>query len=657
MTQQGAADVLAAGTAVLGVELGSTTIKTVLVGPDHEVLASGSHAWENSFSERVWTYPLEAVHEGLGASVTAALDDAERRHGVRPTSLAAIGVSAMMHGYVALDADGELLVPFRTWRNTTTETAAHELTQALDHNVPMRWTAAHLYQAVLEREEHLDRVAHVTTLAGYVHRALTGRAVVGVGDASGIFPVDPATADYDEAMLAILDERIARRREADGAAALPPARELFPVSLRAGQDAGALTPEGAALLDPTGTLTAGIPLCPPEGDAGTGMVATHAIAPRTGNVSVGTSVFAMVVLTEPLAHVHHEIDVVTTPVGDPVAMVHCNNGASELDAWAGVFHAFATALGHDADRDDVFGVLLAQALEGEADGGGLLAYNYLAGEPVTGLPEGRPLVVRTPDSRLSLPNLMRAHVYGVFGTLSLGMRILASEGVGVDTLVAHGGLLRTAGVAQRMLAAAVGAPVAVGETAAQGGPWGVAVLASYRARTIEADGEPPRSPTSSPPASSARPSRSSSSPTRPTSPATPPTSSATRPGSRSSAPPSTPSDPPAPRHSSARRRPPWPRSPSRCATPSRRRAPPSPPCTPSCPAGASWSGRPATSASACVARPPTAARICWSSSRPASPTTSSRPRRWSCATSRARWSTATARPRATPRRTPTSTAT
>ncbi|TGO05738.1 xylulokinase [Serinibacter arcticus] len=471
-------DLLAQGRAVLGIELGSTNIKACLIGPDHEVLATGSHAWENAFTDRVWTYALPDVWTGLAAAVAAALADAERRHGVRPTALDAVGVSAMMHGYVALDAAGELLTPFRTWRNTTTGAAATELTQALGYNIPMRWTAAHLYQAVLDGEDHLDRVAHVTTLAGYVHQRLTGRRVVGVGDASGIFPVDPATHDYDAALLAILDERIAERRA--GRSGLPAARDLFPSSLGAGADAGSLTPEGAALLDPTGTLTAGAPVCPPEGDAGTGMVATNAIAPRTGNVSVGTSIFAMIVLEQPLTTVHHEIDLVTTPVGDLVAMVHCNNGASELGEWANVFHTFAGAIGHGADRDDVFAALLAQALEGDADGGGLLAYNYLAGEPVTGLSEGRPLIVRTPDSRLTLGNLMRAQVYGAFGTLSLGMRILTREGVEVDALLAHGGLFRTAGVAQRLLAAAVGTPVAVGETASEGGAWGIAVLAAHR---------------------------------------------------------------------------------------------------------------------------------------------------------------------------------
>ena len=477
MVQEQTGDVRAAieqGRTALGIELGSTRIKAVLVGEDHVPLASGGHAWENQYVDRTWTYSLDAVWTGLQAAVAELLDDTEQRYGVRPTTFGALGVSAMMHGYLAFDADDELLVPFRTWRNTSTGAASAELTELLGYNIPLRWSVAHLHQAVLDAEPHVPDVRFVTTLAGYVHWRLTGRKVLGVGAASGMFPVDPATRDYDADLVARFDAHLAGR--------LPGGlRELFPEVLVAGADAGELTAEGAALLDPTGTLRPGVPLCPPEGDAGTGMVATASVAPRTANTSVGTSVFAMVVLEKPLTSVHHEIDLVTTPAGDLVAMVHCNNGASELGEWAGVFGRFATALGSDATADDVFGVLLREALEGDADGGGLLAYNYLAGEPVTGLEEGRPLVVRTPDSRLTLANFMRTQVYGVFGTLSLGMRILTAEGVEVDQMFAHGGLFRTAGVAQRLLAAAVDAPVAVGRTAGEGGAWGIAVLAAYRA--------------------------------------------------------------------------------------------------------------------------------------------------------------------------------
>ena len=484
-TNRDATDVSAAieqGRTALGIELGSTRIKACLVGPDGAALATGSHDWENQFVDRMWTYSLDAVWTGLQECVAALLAETEQRYGVRPTTVGALGVSAMMHGYLAFDGDGELLVPFRTWRNTTTERAATELTEVFGHNIPLRWSVAHLYQAVLDDEPHVAQIRSLTTLAGYVHRRLTGRHVLGVGDASGMFPIDPATRDYDTRMLAQLDELVAKRRPGglDVAA-------LLPGVLVAGQEAGRLTEEGAALLDPSGTLQAGIPLCPPEGDAGTGMVATNAVAPRTGNVSVGTSIFAMVVLERPLERVHHELDVVTTPAGDLVAMVHCNNGASELGAWAEVFGRFAAVLGHPAQPDAVFGALLREALDGDPDGGGLLAYNYLSGEPITGLAEGRPLVVRTPDSRLTLANFVRTQVYGAFGTLSLGMRVLEEEGVELDTLFAHGGMFRTAGVAQRLLAAAVRAPVGVAASAGEGGPWGMAVLAGYLGAAQEQD--------------------------------------------------------------------------------------------------------------------------------------------------------------------------
>ncbi|GAA4174417.1 xylulokinase [Gryllotalpicola koreensis] len=468
-----AADAIAHGRAALGIEFGSTRIKACLIGPDFQVLATGAYEWDNELVDGRWTYPLDAVISGLQAAYAALADDAESRHGARPATLAGIGISAMMHGYLAFDGAGELLVPFRTWRNTSTGQAAAELTEALGFNVPLRWSVAHLYQAVLDGEEHLGRLASLTTLAGYVHRRLTGRNVLGVGDASGMFPIDPATGGYDEGMLAQADELIGRR--------MPELKlaPLLPEVLPAGADAGALTPEGAALLDPSGALRPGIRFCPPEGDAGTGMVATNAVAPRTGNVSVGTSVFAMVVLEHALAAVHPEIDVVTTPAGDLVAMVHCNNGTSELNAWAGVFGEFAAALGIETDADAVYSALLGAALEGAADGGGVLAYNFLSGEPIAGLEAGRPLIARTPGSALTLANLMRAQGYGVFATLNLGMRVLADEGVAIDRLVGHGGLFRTPLVGQRLLAAAVDAPIAVESSAGEGGAWGIAVLAAY----------------------------------------------------------------------------------------------------------------------------------------------------------------------------------
>lgn len=474
-------DQIRRGATALGIELGSTRIKACLIAEGSAaVIAVGSAAWENDYVDRTWTYSLDAVEEGLRAAYADLVADVENRYGVRPETYGAMGVSAMMHGYLPFDADGELLVPFRTWRNTSTGEAAAELTDLFGVNIPLRWSIAHLQQAVRDAEPHVPRIHSLTTLAGYVHERLTGRRVLGVGDASGMFPIDPATHDYDAALLG--------RYDALAGGALPaPVADLLPEVLVAGQPAGELTAGGAAFLDPTGVLRPGIPLCPPEGDAGTGMVATNAVTPRTGNVSAGTSIFAMVVLERSLQHVHEEIDLVTTPAGDPVAMVHCNNGASELGAWAGVFGEFAAASGASIDADAVFATLLHEALAGDADAGGILAYNHLAGEPIAGLEEGRPLIVRTPGSRLTLANLMRAQVYGVFGTLSLGMRILADEGVALDQMYAHGGIFRTAGVAQRFLAGALGAPVAVAETASEGGAWGMAVLAGYLAHASRTD--------------------------------------------------------------------------------------------------------------------------------------------------------------------------
>jgi sugar (pentulose or hexulose) kinase len=476
-----ARDTITAGRAVLGIELGSTRIKACLVDDDLGVIAVGAHEWENAFVDRMWTYGLDEVETGLQAAYRDLVADVRQRYDVQLEALGAVGVSAMMHGYLAFDSAGELLVPFRTWRNTTTGPAAAELSELFGVNIPMRWSIAHLYQAVLDGEEHVPRIASFTTLAGYVHRRLTGRDVLGVGDASGMFPIDSATHDYDGALLDRFDGLVADR--APGLSL----RALLPGVLDAGADAGQLTADGARFLDPDGPLAAGALVCPPEGDAGTGMVATNSVAPREGNVSVGTSVFAMVVLEGPLAAVHHELDLVTTPSGDPVAMVHCNNGASELAAWVGLFSRFATASGSSADGDEAFRVLFQEALEGDGDAGGLLAYNLLSGEPIVQLDEGRPLFVRTPDSRFTLANFMRAQIYGVFGTLALGMRVLASEGVRLDRMLAHGGLFRTEGVAERFLAGALAAPVAVGETAAEGGAWGIAVLAAYRSSGATTD--------------------------------------------------------------------------------------------------------------------------------------------------------------------------
>ena len=471
-----AADMISSGSASLGIELGSTRIKACLVGDNPaEVLAVGGFEWENQLVDGLWSYDLADVWTGLAAAVaelrTAVKDD----YGVELTSLRSVGVSAVMHGYLAFDSNDELLVPFRTWRNTNTGEAAAQLTELFGVNIPLRWSIAHLQQVIREGAEHVSRVSFVTTLAGYVHWKLTGEKVLGVGDASGMFPIDTATHDYDSTMVSAFDSL-------DTSSALCcSVIELLPRVLVAGEPAGVLTPEGAALLDPSGGLEAGAHMCPPEGDAGTGMVATNAVAPRTGNISAGTSIFAMVVLERPLAEVHHELDVVTTPLGDTVAMVHCNNGASELAAWVGMFRRFAELSGTGLDSDGVYDLLFAEALAGDADAGGLVAYNYLAGEPITGITEGRPLFVRTPDSDFSLANAIRAQLYGVFGTLSIGMRVLDEEGVELDRMSAHGGMFRTAGVAQRFLAAAIGAPVSVAQSASEGGAWGIAVLAAFAA--------------------------------------------------------------------------------------------------------------------------------------------------------------------------------
>ena len=471
-----AAAAITGGRTALGIELGSTRIKAVLIGPDHAPLAVGSSDWENQLVDRRWTYSLDAVWTGVRQSVAALTDDVRRRHGVELAGVGALGVSAMMHGYLAFDADGALLTPFRTWRNTDTGRAAERLSAEFGCNIPHRWSVAHLYQAILDGEEHVGRLDHLTTLAGYVHWQLTGEKVLGIGDASGMLPIDASTGRYDARMLARFDELAA---EAGVELTLA---GLLPSVAVAGRRAGTLSAEGAALLDPSGRLRPGVPLCPPEGDAGTGMVATNSVAPRTGNVSAGTSIFAMVVLEHGLAGVHRELDLVTTPAGDPVAMVHCNNGASELEAWAGLFAQFARALGAEADPATVFHTLFTAALGGASDGGGMLAYNYLSGEPITGIEEGRPLFLRTPDSRLDLGTFMRTHLFSSLATLRIGMDVLQkAEGVRLDRMFAHGGLFKTAGVGQRFLAAAIDTPVSVGDVAGEGGAWGIAVLAAFAA--------------------------------------------------------------------------------------------------------------------------------------------------------------------------------
>ena len=471
-----------AGRTALGIELGSTRIKAVLTGSDTQPLAVGGSSWENQYVDRMWTYSLETVWDGVQECYAALAADVQDRYGVELRTVGGLGVSAMMHGYLAFDADAELLVPFRTWRNTHTGPAVERLSDAFGVNIPHRWSVAHVFQAVLDGEEHVGRLAHLTTLAGYVHWRLSGRQVLGVGDASGMFPIDVGTGGYDAELLGRFD-----RLAAEAGAQLS-LSSLLPEVLPAGEDAGELTAEGAALLDPSGRLQAGAPMCPPEGDAGTGMVATNSVAPRTGNVSAGTSIFAMVVLEQPLQAAHRELDLVTTPAGAPVAMVHCNNGASELDAWVGLFTEFAAAAGSPVERSHAFTTLFRADLDGEPDCGGLVAYNYLSGEPIAELEEGRPLVLRSPGSTFSLGNFMRAQLFGSLATLRLGMDVLTNaEQVRLDRMFAHGGLFTTKGVAQRFLAAAIDTPVVVGDIAAEGGAWGIAVMAAFRAR--RADGQ------------------------------------------------------------------------------------------------------------------------------------------------------------------------
>ena len=467
-------EIITSGQAVLGIELGSTRIKAVLIGPDHAPIASGDHGWENRYENGVWTYHMDDVWAGLQDAYASLCADVEEKYGVKLTKVAAMGFSAMMHGYLPLDGNGELLSPFRTWRNTMTAQAAEELTGRFGFNIPQRWSIAHLYQAILNGEEHVKDIVSLTTLAGYVHYKLTGVKALGVGEASGMFPIDSDSCDYDQAMVDSFDALVADR-------GYPwKLRDILPKVLPAGADAGSLTPEGAKLLDPAGTLEPGCPVAPPEGDAGTGMAATNAVAPRTGNVSAGTSVFAMIVLEKALSKVYPEIDMVTTPTGKPVAMVHCNNCTNEINAWAKVFKGFLEALGQKPDMNAVFTAMFESAAKGAADGGGLLLYNYLSGEPITGMEEGRPLLCRAPEGELSFPNLMRAQLLSALATLKIGLDILAGEQVAVDRLLGHGGFFKTPKVGQSILAAAAGAPVSVMETAGEGGPWGMALLAAYR---------------------------------------------------------------------------------------------------------------------------------------------------------------------------------
>ena len=458
----------------LGIEFGSTKIKAVLIGQDHTPIASGGYDWENQLVDGIWTYSLEEVHKGMRACYADLARNVREKFGQDLTEVGAIGISGMMHGYLPFDRDGKQLTEFRTWRNTITGQAAEELTERFGFNMPQRWSGAHLYQAMLNGEEHLPRLDYITTLAGYIHWQLTGRKVMGIGEAAGMFPIDSGKLDFHQGMVEKFDALVAEKGYSWRF------RDVFPQVLAAGEDAGCLTEEGARLLDPAGKLKSGIPMAPPEGDAGTGMAATNSVRVRTGNVSAGTSDFAMVVV-ERMPGVHREIDMVTTPAGAPVAMVHCNNCTSDINAWVNLFAEFAGAIGAEVSRDQLYPLLFNKALEADPDCGGLLSYNYLSGEGITDLDAGRPAFARMPDSRFTLANFMRTHLLSALATLKIGLDILTGEEkVQIDKLYGHGGYFKTPGVGQRMLSAAVGAPVSVMETAGEGGPYGMALLAAYR---------------------------------------------------------------------------------------------------------------------------------------------------------------------------------
>ena len=454
----------------LGIELGSTRIKAVLINGDFQIIASGGHSWENRLDNGLWTYALEDVWSGVQAAYAELAAEYRLHFGSELSSVGRICVSAMMHGYLAFDKDGNLLTPFRTWRNTNTEQAAALLSRTFGFNIPHRWSVAHLYQAILDGEEHVKSIHYMTTLAGYVHWKLTGERVVGVGDASGMFPTDGVS--YNADMLRQFDEL--------GHDCGVKLLEALPKILIAGEAAGTLSEEGALLLDPSGAFCAGAPFCPPEGDAGTGMTATNSVASRTGNISAGTSIFLMSVLEKSLLGAYPEIDVVATPDGKPVAMVHCNNCTSDLDAWIKVFSEFAEAAGFSVDKSDMYSLFYSTAIKGDADCGGLLAYNYFSGEPIVKLDEGRPMIVRSPDAKLTFANFARTLLNSAIATLRIGMDILAEkEGVKPELLTGHGGYFKTSDTGQQLMTAALGVPICVHQAAGEGGAWGAALLAAY----------------------------------------------------------------------------------------------------------------------------------------------------------------------------------
>ena len=470
------AEKIRAGKTSLGIEFGSTRIKAVLIDDEYHTIAAGDYGWASHLEDGLWSYTQEEIWTGLQTAYAKMAGDVETAYGEKLTHVGHIGFSAMMHGYLAFDENGELLVPFRTWQNTNTSEAHEKLSELFQYNIPERWSIAHLSQSVLNKEEHVGKVAYFTTLAGYVHWKLTGRKVLGVGDASGMFPIDPTTHTYETAFIDKFDAL-------PEVAAQPwKLEDLLPEPLVAGAPAGELTTEGAKLLDPTGTLQPGITLAPPEGDAGTGMVATNSVRVRTGNVSAGTSIFAMVVLEHKLARLHPEVDLVTTPAGDLAGMSHANNFTSDLNAWVGLFGQFAAAIGQPVDAGTLYGTLFRSAIADDVDSncGGLINYPFRSGEFLAGLSEGRPLFARGPEARMSLGNFMRAQLFGAFSPVKIGMDVMTKdEGVAVDSLVGHGGIFTTPKVAQKILAAAFDTPIKVMATAAEGGAWGMAVLADY----------------------------------------------------------------------------------------------------------------------------------------------------------------------------------
>ena len=462
------------GQAILGIEFGSTRIKAVLINRNHIPIASGAHDWENRLENGIWTYTLDDIWSGVQKCYADMCDDVYKKYGAKVENLSAIGISAMMHGYMAFDKNDELLVPFRTWRNTITADAASRLTELFNFNIPQRWSIAHLYRAILNGEEHVNSINYLTTLAGYVHFALTGERVIGIGDASGIFPVNSETKDYNSDMINSFDKVISEYNFSWKLS------DILPKVLVAGEEAGVLTEKGAGMLDPTGALKPGARFCPPEGDAGTGMTATNSVAKRTGNVSAGTSVFAMVVLEKELSKVYSEIDLVTTPSGETVGMIHCNNCTSDINAWVNMFKEFLTAMGFNADMSMLYKTLFEAALKGEPDCGGLLAYNYFSGEHITGFEEGRPILARTPESKFSFNNFARVCLYSALATLKIGLDIMLNgEGVKLEKMLGHGGFFKTPEVGQRIMGAAIDVPVTVMSTAGEGGAWGIALLAAY----------------------------------------------------------------------------------------------------------------------------------------------------------------------------------